>query len=115
MIKNYAIVAPLRVEIVLSLNKNMQEICICAAIKMPDGYIVRGHRHNDCFHTIKGIAKWKNVPDGFYDRLDQGFMTTENRFVDRFEGRELQVKAKIKPFRNGEFLHHYELFSEDLY
>jgi len=61
----------------------MKNQIICSAIKMPDGYIVRGHRHNDCFHTIAGIPKYKEARKE--ERLEQGFMTSENKFVDRKE------------------------------
>lgn len=36
----------------------MAEQLICSAILMPDGYVVRGHRHNDCFRTIDGIPRY---------------------------------------------------------
>lgn len=29
-----------------------KEIVICAAIRMADGYLARGHRHGDCIRHI---------------------------------------------------------------
>ena len=88
-----------------------EEVCVCAAIKMPDGYIVRGHRHNDCFRTIQGIQRYKGVN---LDSLPDGFMTTRNRFVDRKEGRKLQEAAGIKSADKDGYRGD-TLFSEDLY
>lgn len=87
------------------------EICICAAMKMPDGYIVRGHRHNDCFRTIAGIPRYRSVQ---LDSLEQGFMTSNNRFVDREKAFDLQIKAGINSV-DGEGYRANELYSEDLY
>jgi len=56
------------------------EVIICAAILMPDGYIIRGHRHNDCIHTAAGIARYLGVRP-----VEQGFLTSRNRFVGREE------------------------------
>ena len=56
------------------------EVIICAAILMPDGYIIRGHRHNDCIHTAAGYARYLGVRP-----VEQGFLTSRNRFVGREE------------------------------
>lgn len=81
------------------------EICICAAIQLTDGRIIRGHRHDDCIQTA---LKWKvELP-----KHTQGFMTSFNRFVDRREGMRLQKAAGLNS------AHGYRgdiLFSEDLY
>lgn len=46
---------------------------------------------------------------------EQGFITSENRFVDRKEGCKLQRAAGIKSVdKNHPYLHD-ELYSEDLY
>lgn len=88
----------------------MNEICICAAVKFGNGLIIRGHRHADCFRTAEGMTP---VPPSSPRPL-QGFMTSENRFVDRLYGAALQIAAGIpsksdRPFPGG------ELYSEDLY
>ena len=81
------------------------EVCICAAIKLADERVIRGHRHDDCIQTA---IKWKAE----YKDSEQGFVTSRNRFVGRKEAMELQKAAGIAS-RDG-----YRgniLFSEDLY
>ena len=89
----------------------MKEICICAAIKMPDGYIARGHRHGDCIHHINEHYNYLKKEVVWKGHV-QGFMTGYNRFVTREEGRKLQDEAGIPSFEQyrGD-----TLFSEDLY
>lgn len=88
------------------------EVCLCATILMPDGYIVRGHRHNDCISTLRGMTRYESTKS---TDCTQGFLTSKGRFVDRVEGAKLQVNAGIVsacpelPYHNG------ELYSEDLY
>lgn len=84
------------------------EVCICAAIRFADGYIVRGHRHHDCLRSAGEIERCKGQGRG----MAQGFMTTSNRFVDRAEGLALQRAAGM-PSANGEY--QWQLYSEDLY
>jgi hypothetical protein len=85
------------------------EICICAAIKLVDGRIIRGHRHDDCFHTA---GKWK----ASITFSVQGFMTSQNRFVDRKEAMALQRAAGIPSAMQSDYpLRGDILFSEDLY
>jgi hypothetical protein len=93
-----------------------QEIVICAAVLMHDGYVVRGHRHNDCFRTIDGIPRYKDDKEGGLWGRKQGFVTSRNRFVDRVEGCKIQKAAGIKSVLEGvEAYLHGELYSEDLY
>lgn len=58
------------------------EIILCAAVLLPSGYIVRGHRHNDCLRTLSGMDRGKDLTS-----LDlvQGFLTSRGRFVNREE------------------------------
>lgn len=86
-----------------------KEICICAAVKAHDGTIYRGHRHGDCMITIR--REKKEIGSSGHD---QGFMTSNNRFVTRTEGRILQDKAGI-PSADPEGYRGNTLFSEDLY
>ena len=89
-----------------------QEHCICAAVRMPEGEIIRGRRHDNCIRLAVGLG---------YNRLEianmtQGFLTNTNRFVDRKEGMQIQ-KASGFPSKytpDGKY-HADELFSEDLY
>jgi hypothetical protein len=89
------------------------EICISAAIRMKDGYIIKGHRHADCIETMKRIPKYKKE---WAFGENQGFITSANRYVSRIEGAKLQKAAGIKSImpEGQEFLHG-ELYSEDLY
>lgn len=92
-------------------NPRVYEVCVCAAIKLPDGYIVRGHRHHDCLRSAGEMARFKGVKGG---DVVQGFLTTHERFVDRDEGLRLQLVAgrhSINP--TGDY--GTQLYSEDLY
>ncbi len=88
------------------------EVCLCAAVQMPDGYIVRGHRHADALQTAGNIPRYKDVrlPLGA-----QGFLTSRGRFVGRVEGCSLQRLAGIDSIDSGQEYLNGELYSEDLY
>jgi hypothetical protein len=80
------------------------------------GIVVCGHRHSNCIDVVKTLSGLRSVqiaPDGVGETIE-GFMTSNNRFVDRVEGAEIAVKAG-QVYRN--FLHNTKigLFSEDLY
>ena len=86
------------------------EICICAAIRLEDGLVIRGHRHDDCIQTaLKWRAAGQDIGDAGLNC--QGFVTSHNRFVTRAEGMALQVAAGLMSPRAGVQI----LFSEDLY
>lgn len=90
----------------------MPEICICAAWDTEEGVIVRGHRHNYCRDTAIAMGLHpKRDPDA------QGFMTSNNRFVDRFVAMTLQKAARMRSARTYQLFEHdaKALFSEDLY
>lgn len=89
-----------------------KEIVICAAVRTSDDLIVRGHRH---VHALRALQE---IPGHESDRPvgdNQGFITSENRYVTRKEGAEIQKAAGIasvdtkNPYCGG------ELYSEDLY
>lgn len=90
------------------------EVCVCAAVQLADGYIVRGHRHHDCLRSagLREEARAKHEgrdPSPVHTLvIEQGFMTTRNRFVNRQEGAALQVAAGLP-------VTHPDLYSEDLY
>lgn len=89
------------------------EVVICAAIRMPDGYIVRGHRHCHCIDIAYSIPRYASAWEcPFGD--DQGFVTSRNRYVTREEGLALQHAAGI-PSADPSGYRARELFSEDLY
>lgn len=85
----------------------MNEIVICSAIKTKNGLIIRGHRHADAIMTANRMKL-------DLTEYQQGFITSNNRYVSREEGRILQDKAGIKSV-DPEGYHGTTLFSEDLY
>jgi len=87
-------------------KKETKEICICSAVETTDGVIVRGHRHGDCMVAINNMGKKVG--------MNQGFITSKNRFVDRKTARKLQEEAEIKSSDKDGYRHD-TLFSEDLY
>ena len=91
-----------------------KEQCVCAAIQMPDGYVIRGHRHDDCYLVLLGLRKEDDLSQPRYGKAEghqaiQGFMTTRGRFVDRAEGARLEIEAGREHFIGS------CLTSEDLY
>jgi len=87
------------------------EIVICAAVRLEDGRIFRGHRHTDALRTSCDVVgdTWK-CPYGD----DQGFITSRNRYVTREEALQLQHAAGI-PSACPSGYRARQLFSEDLY
>lgn len=90
------------------------EVCVCAAIVLDDGRIIRGHRHDDCCLTA---IRWKDAgQDVGYLRQDmQGFLTSRGRFVDRKEGAALMRRVHWKSAYTQRQFEADILFSEDLY
>ena len=105
----------------------MEKICASAIKFLPKDsnwpVIVMGHRHCNCF-------EWMHNHKVEYEKTShiQGFVTSENRFVDRYEAaqiawRERQVleesdvyqKMYDDYFEHGELTKAYTLFSEDLW
>lgn len=90
-------------------GQQAREVCLCAAIKLVDGRIVRCHRHCD---GLAIVVAWKDAGQAVWV-AEQGFMTSRNRFVGRREGRQLQDAAGIESAcgaYRGDIL-----FSDDLY
>lgn len=70
----------------------MKEFIICAAIKLSTGKIYYGHRHNHCLDAINGELSWTmNRQEIGNVEKEQGFITSENRFVVT----KLMVLAKV--------------------
>ena len=88
-----------------------REVCICAAIQLPDGELFRGHRHDDAIQT----AGKASVPRADIYEAAQGFITSRNRFVGREEACALHIAAGIPSAQTGQPLKPGMLFSEDLY
>ena len=94
---------------------------ICAAIWFRDGnkyrhqprnvdsgLVVCGRRHHNCFLTAFELNGGKKI-EGLNERAVQGFLTSDDRFVDRKEGGQIAFDA-------GQTAKLTEcLFSEDLY
>ena len=85
---------------------------ICAAIKMTNGDIIRGHRHHNCIRTVRDIPRMKEM-----QLSEQGFMTSNNEFVDREEAYiiflgsgEISCDEERSPMSKRS-----KLYSEDLY
>jgi hypothetical protein len=101
-----------------------REFCVCAAILLDDGRVIRGHRHSDCVRTW---AMWRSVEGRFHDYVvdpetqatglredQQGFLTSRGRFVNRTVAMQLQ-RAISDRAPKGHVLKGEELLSEDLY
>ncbi len=65
----------------------MKEFIICSVVKF-NGHNVCGRRHSDCYKTIQKLTgrKLEEIKEFFpASNLDNGFMTSEGRFVTRKE------------------------------
>lgn len=89
----------------------LKEKILCAAIDY-NGTIICGHRHGDCYDILSKLAPHiKN--DQLPGRQNQGFLTSDNRYVDR---KEAWIIAK----KNNQIAYGLEssdeiLISENLY
>jgi len=98
-----------------------KEKIICSAVKvegvsekLDDIYL--GLRHNHCFAEVARRREVLEVDDSLRVEMarnkTQGFLTSENRFVDRFEGMIIAVRNNQLIANHGEI---DKLYSEDLY
>ena len=95
-----------------------KEIIICAAVRIGER-VWRGHRHGDALGVMRDELSWTMNRKQLIRYLgksdvEDGFITSKNRFVTREQARKLQDAAGIKSadktgYREG------TLFSEDLY
>lgn len=86
---------------------NSKEYILCAAIKtcLYNKPIICGFRHSDIFRSLKEL----NVQRENTLSVEQGFLTSKKRFVDREEAKKIAFEAgQVKDSEGG-------LFSEDLY
>ena len=73
-----------------------------------EGIVVCGRRHHNIYLTVADILK-KDYKEHTFDDGVQGFLTSDDRFVDRKEGGQIAFDAgQIPKLTNC-------LFSEDLY
>lgn len=102
----------------------MDEIIICAAIHYDDnnhhlhqprnittGIVICGLRHHNCFAILAEIngVDWMEGYSKSDNKITQGFLTSEDRFVGRQEAAEIA-------FRVGQTTKQEDtLYSEDLY
>ncbi len=87
------------------------EICICAAVKADDK-VFRCHRHH---HGLKMVHDAEQQDHALtFMSVEQGFITSRNRFVGREEALKLQQAAGL-PSVDPSGYRARELFSEDLY
>lgn len=91
----------------------MTEFCICAAIRMPDGEVVHGHRHCHCLDVVRARP---NFDREALIASEQGFVTSAGRFVGREQAMEIQKQSGRPSKYSKDGQHHGDLlFSEDLY
>lgn len=73
------------------------------------GIVICGYRHPSCLYTMVAITGKRSVTSECGEYV-QGFLTSENRFVDREEGAKIFVACGGKLKYSTK-----DLFSEDLY
>lgn len=89
---------------------------LCAAINYK-GIIICGHRHSECINVLTKLLK-QNVPfDILLNDEYQGFLTSKNRFVDRYEAWKIandckQIRFATSSVENDKM---QNLISENLY
>lgn len=93
----------------------MKERIICAAVRNEDtGKIYYGHRHSNCFDASNSELSWTmNRQQMSIVRRTQGFITSENRFVDRKEA--LTIALECGQITDKKEIVGDNLFSENLY
>lgn len=84
---------------------------VCAAIKdSRNGNVIGGVRHSYILNTIKDL----NIQIPKENRI-QGFLTDDNRFVDRYEAYTIALSCGQLSGTTRNNKHNNELFSEDIY
>ena len=73
-----------------------------------NGVVVSGMRHGDCIYTLIALTGMASTRPSIGSYV-QGFITTNNRFVDRVEAASIAFDAKQIQSPTS------VLFSEDLY
>lgn len=103
--------------------EKIKEKILCAAIWYKDlptvmhqpvnidrGLVISGHRHGSIIQTVYafGLKTVQNGGNAVGDFV-QGFLTSENRFIDRKEAHKLFTAQGGRPMLKD------KLYSEDLY
>lgn len=87
----------------------LTEYILCAAVKInvnSETLVISGYRHGDCFNIIKKLCLIKCIA-----QIDEGFLTSSGRFVDRIEAKKIAKQAN-QLIRDSVFS---KLISEDIY
>lgn len=87
-------------QLLLEREKEVSKLVICSALKTRNGMIIKGHRHADC---IRGASEITSLSRDDIIMGEQGFITSENKFVSREEAHQIHFGKPGK------------LFSEDIY
>ena len=74
------------------------------------GVVFCGHRHSQCIHTKCALTGLRDAESGAHE---QGFLTSENRFVGREEA--LEIALREGQILNPSAIRGKHLYSEDLY
>ncbi len=82
-------------------------------VNIQTGLVVEGHRHADIIRTMVNLLGKRtcSVGEDCAGESEQGFVTNQNRFVDRIEGMQI-ARAAGQLISDTTFA---ELYSEDLY
>lgn len=88
----------------------MSESIVAAAIKRGT-LIFTGTRHANIIRDMVDLGVVQELPKDRVLSTEQGFLTSEGRWVDRSEGMRLAVDAGQLDYRE----HFNDLFSEDLW
>lgn len=86
---------------------------ICAAIRLENDKIYYGHRHNHCIQAANDALTWGMSRKTIMSlKKEQGFITNENKFVNREEAWNIAEAANQIIEVSGV---KGTLYSEDLY
>lgn len=90
------------------------ETCLRAAIRVGHEVFI-GRRHDEIILWMSAKLLTKYTWEEYMKlKKEQGFITTNMRFVDRVEGLQLQLNAEIASVAPGGYRGN-KLYSEDLY
>jgi hypothetical protein len=79
-------------------------------INVDRGIVFCGYRHLQCLYQMIAMTGLKQHETG---EEEQGFLTSENRFVSRKEARNIALNAK--QIAEREVANRFNLYSEDLW
>jgi hypothetical protein len=64
-------------------------------VNITQGIVVKGHRHADIIETVWNLLGLRTIENGekAVGKTEQGFVTNQNRYVNRKEAYEIAYKA----------------------